>query len=140
MRSHIRKEFTEKMLMSRNGENTERLKEICSNIGVVSKEIGLHSMNETVGTLAADGKPSAGYQAKYSEKATLQTAESPAEANEWVIFCGFSEKKLNAVLKEIREKIPGGIPLKAVLTQSNSKMTLDELLRELQREHDRLEK
>ncbi|MCM1578115.1 MAG: DUF3783 domain-containing protein [Ruminococcus sp.] len=128
MKAHIANSFTEKMLIYASAEKAAKLKEICRRQAIVPVTLGDVSLTEKIGNLAA---------------LTGNTAEHPSSAEdsrECVVFCNFREKTLDGVLREIRRNIPGGIPLKAVLTPSNGKMTLDELLSELQMEHDRLEK
>lgn len=51
-----------------------------------------------------------------------------------LIFSGLSEKRLDAALKELR-RLHIDIPLKAVVTPSNSTMTLSQLIAELEKEH-----
>lgn len=54
-----------------------------------------------------------------------------------LIFVSLSEKELDAALNGLR-RLNLNIPLKAVLTPSNSKMTLSRLIAELEKEHKAL--
>ncbi len=139
MKAHIRNEFTGKMLIYGTGDKTGQLEAICLGSGVQAVKLGDNALTEKVGTLAmreAGNFPGSAPQVSAPAGITPQ-GNAPKEC---VIFCGMGEKKLDRILKAIRQNIPGGIPLKAVLTAANSKMTLEELLGELQREHERLEK
>lgn len=52
-----------------------------------------------------------------------------------VIFSCIDGKSLNRLLDLMRERGLGGIPLKAAVTACNQKMTLAELMTELEKEH-----
>ncbi|MDE6592793.1 MAG: DUF3783 domain-containing protein, partial [Oscillospiraceae bacterium] len=123
MRSRIRNNFSEKILIYGTGGKTEGLEKICLDSGILPIKIGDDSLTERVGMLAM----------RESDNFSAENSTESANERECVIFCGLGEKKLDRILKAIRQNIPGGIPLKAVLTASNSKMTLEELLSELQK-------
>ncbi len=59
-------------------------------------------------------------------------------AGQCVIFSCIGEKKLNKVLEVMRSCGLGGIPLKAAVTESNLRMTLSELMDELEKEHKKM--
>ena len=140
MKAHIRTEIPEKMLIYGTDDKTGKLEEICLKSGVQPVKLGDNALTEKVGTLAMQETDIFSGSADDNIAAPQDNSLKDNAPKECVIFCGIGEKKLDHILKAIRQNIPGGIPLKAVLTAANSKMTLEELLRELQREHERLEK
>lgn len=125
MKSHVA--APERLLIFDVGsEKAAQLRQICERLGVQLRELSGGQMYDTVGSLADSPGDTA-------------TALTPAEGGkECIIFSGFSEKRLDEALKNIRENIPGGIRLKAVVTPHNRKMTLGQLINELEREHEAL--
>lgn len=78
-----------------------------------------------------------GFLAGYAGFSTNGTNISSDE--ECVIFSGISSKRLDVLLKNMRNA-GLDIPLKAVVTAYNQNMSLDRLISELKKEHEAVEK
>lgn len=131
MKSHIRAVPGRLLIYGTDRQKTDLLRQICSGSGMQSVILTQNQLNETVGSLA--DKPMEDFSEKHMPAGVC------GRDRECIIFCGFPEKAFDDALKSIRENIPGGIALKAVLTSSNRKMTLEQLISELEREHSRLQ-
>ncbi len=103
------------------GEKEESLERALSPLGIKHIKIPPDKAGETLGFLA-------GYNG-FPERGTPLTADG-----ECLVFSGINGKRLDELLKATRrEKL--NIPLKAVMTAHNQKMTVAELLTELEKEH-----
>ena len=61
--------------------------------------------------------------------------KSASDPRQCVIFSCMDGKKLSRTVDDMRANGLGGIPLKAAVTSVNQKMTLSELMDELEKEH-----
>ena len=109
-----------------SGENLALLEKAVSASGMKHAVIPAEKAGETIGFLA-------GYKG-FSSNGTNISADE-----ECVIFSGISSKRLDVLLKNMRDA-GLDIPLKAVVTAYNQSMSLEGLLTELKKEHKALEK
>ena len=108
------------------GERLSLLEKAVSASGMKHAIISTDKAGETIGFLA-------GYKG-FSSNGTNISADE-----ECVIFSGISSKRLDVLLKNMRNA-GLDIPLKAVVTAYNQSMSLKELLAELKKEHEALKK
>lgn len=126
MKSRIIPTIPETILSYNIGEKAAKLEEAAGSLNMKHVPIPADKAGETVGFLAGySGFPSNG-------------TEISAEG-ECVIFSGITSKRLDALLKAMRD---GGldIPLKAVVTQHNQNKSVEWLLSELSKERAAIEK
>lgn len=121
MKSRIIPTIPETILSYNIGEKAAKLEETANSLNMKIVAIPADKAGETVGFLA-------GYSG-FSSNETEISAEG-----ECVIFSGITSKRLDALLKAMRD---GGldIPLKAVVTQHNQNKSVEWLLSELAKEH-----
>lgn len=126
MKSRIIPTISETILSYNIGEKTEKLEETANSLNMKHVLIPADKAGETVGFLA-------GYSG-FSSNGTEISAEG-----ECIIFSGITSKRLDALLKAMRD---GGldIPLKAVVTQHNQNKSVEWLLSELSKERAAIEK
>lgn len=126
MKSRIIPTISETILSYNIGEKTEKLEETANSLNMKHVPIPADKAGETVGFLA-------GYSG-FSSNGTEISAEG-----ECIIFSGITSKRLDALLKAMRD---GGldIPLKAVVTQHNQNKSVEWLLSELSKERAAIEK
>lgn len=126
MKSRIIPTLPETILSYNIGEKAEKLEETANSLNMKHVPIPADKAGETVGFLA-------GYSG-FSSNGTEISAEG-----ECVIFSGITSKRLDALLKAMRD---GGldIPLKAVVTQHNQNKSVEWLLSELSKERAAIEK
>lgn len=125
MRSRIIPTVPETVLSYNLGEKESLLEEAAASLNMKHTKIPSDKAGEPIGFLA-------GYGGFVSNGASA-TAEG-----ECVIFSGISSKRLDALLKAMREK-GLDIPLKAVVTQHNQSKSLKWLLEELEKERNAIE-
>ena len=121
MKSRIIPTLPETILSYNIGEKTEKLEETANSLNMKHVPIPADKAGETVGFLA-------GYSG-FSSNGTEISAEG-----ECVIFSGITSKRLDALLKAMRDR-GLDIPLKAVVTQHNQNKSVEWLLSELAKEH-----
>lgn len=121
MKSRIIPTIPETILSYNIGEKTEKLEETANSLNMKHVPIPADKAGETVGFLA-------GYSG-FSSNGTEISAEG-----ECVIFSGITSKRLDALLKAMRDR-GLDIPLKAVVTQHNQNKSVEWLLSELAKEH-----
>lgn len=121
MKSRIIPTIPETILSYNIGEKTEKLEETANSLNMKHVPIPADKAGETVGFLA-------GYSG-FSSNGTAISADG-----ECVIFSGISSKRLDVLLKAMRER-GLDIPLKAVVTQHNQNKSVEWLLSELAKEH-----
>lgn len=126
MKSRIIPTLPETILSYNIGEKAAKLEEAAGSLNMKHVPIPADKAGETVGFLA-------GYSG-FSSNGTEISAEG-----ECVIFSGITSKRLDALLKAMRD---GGldIPLKAVVTQHNQNKSVEWLLSELSKERAAIEK
>lgn len=125
MRSRIIPTVPETVLSYNLGEKEPLLEEAAASLNMKHTKIPPDKAGEPIGFLA-------GYGGFVSNGASA-TAEG-----ECVIFSGISSKRLDALLKAMREK-GLDIPLKAVVTQHNQSKSVKWLLEELEKERKAIE-
>lgn len=106
-----------------DNETTDKFKAVAERMKTELSVLPPESSAEQVGYLAGF----AGFSAM-SDK----TASDPRQC---VIFSCMDGKKLSRTVDDMRANGLGGIPLKAAVTSVNQKMTLSELMDELEKEH-----
>ncbi len=126
MRSRIIPTIPETVLSYNLGEKESQLEETAASLNMKYVPIPSDKAGETVGFLAGYG----GFSSNGSEV----SAEG-----ECVIFSGITSKRLDALLKAMRER-GLDIPLKAVVTQHNQSQSVEWLLKELAKEHEAITK
>lgn len=125
MRSRIIPTVPETVLSYSIGEKETQLAEAAHSLNMKHVKIPSDKAGETVGFLAGYGG--------FSSNGTEISAEG-----ECVIFSGISSKRLDALLKAMRER-GLDIPLKAVVTQHNQNKSVEWLLSELEKERKSIE-
>lgn len=126
MRSRIIPSVPETVLSYNIGEKAAKLEDAASSLNMRHIRIPSGSAGETVGFLAGYGG--------FTSNGTSAEAEG-----ECVIFSGISGKRLDALLKAMRER-GLNIPLKAVVTPHNQSKSVEWLLKELAKEHEAVAK
>jgi len=122
MKSRIIPTIPETVLSYNIGGKADALEKAAASLGIKHAVIPTDRAGETVGFLA-------GYKG-FAPNGTANEVDG-----ECVIFSGISSKRLDMLLKAMRtERLD--IPLKAVVTAYNQKMTVTELLEELSKEHN----
>lgn len=125
MRSRIIPTVPETVLSYNIGEKETLLEEAAASLNMKHIKIPSDKAGETVGFLAGYGG--------FASAGTSSVAEG-----ECVIFSGISSKRLDALLKAMRER-GIDIPLKAVVTQHNQSKSVEWLLSELSKERAAIE-
>lgn len=124
MKARIIKTPEEKILIyGFDEEKTEKFRQTAMRVKTELAVLPPESAGEQVGYLAGFS----GFSAKEGEKLT--------DSRQCVIFSCMDGKKLSRTVDEMRSNGLGGIPLKAAVTGANQKMTLSELMDELEKEH-----
>lgn len=122
MKSRIIPTIPETVLSYNIGEKAAKLEEAANSLGMKHVPIPADKAGESVGFLAGYGG--------FSSNGTETSAEG-----ECIIFSGIGGKRLDALLKAMRER-ELDIPLKAVITQHNQSQSVEWLLKELAKEHE----
>ncbi len=125
MKSRIIPTIPETILSYNIGEKSAKLEEAASSLNIKHVPIPTDKAGETVGFLA-------GYSG-FTSNGTETSAEG-----ECVIFSGITSKRLDQLLKAMRDR-ELDIPLKAVVTQHNQNKSVEWLLRELAKERKSIE-
>lgn len=107
-------------------EREKLLKDVSESLNMKYKKIDPDMAGETVGFLAGFG----GFDSNNTRRAS---------SGECVIFSALTSKRLDALLKTMRERRLA-IPLKAVVTPHNMSKTVEWLITELSREHEAVKK
>ncbi|MBQ8974332.1 MAG: DUF3783 domain-containing protein [Oscillospiraceae bacterium] len=103
-----------------------KLRVLCMRLGIKMRQVEKDRYALPIGQLTADTVP--------------EPVESTVEAfdDEMLVMCGFNNAMVDALLKGLRESRIPVIPLKAVLTEENSKWDSFKLHTELTAEHEAL--
>lgn len=125
MKSRIIPTIPETILSYNIGEKSAKLEEAASSLNMKHVLIPTDKAGETVGFLAGYGG--------FASNGTETSAEG-----ECVIFSGITSKRLDQLLKAMRDR-ELDIPLKAVVTQHNQNKSVEWLLRELAKERKSIE-
>lgn len=124
MRARIMNTPKEKMIIyGFDEEKTEKFRQTAKRMKTELSVLPPESAGEQVGYLAGFS----GFSPKEDEKIT--------DSRQCVIFSCMDGKKLSQTVDHMRSNGLGGIPLKAAVTPTNQKMTLTELMDELEKEH-----
>lgn len=126
MKSRIIPTIPEAILSYNIGEKAAKLEEAANSLNMKHVPIPKNKAGETVGFLA-------GYSG-FVSNGTEISAEG-----ECIIFSGITSKRLDQLLKAMRER-ELDIPLKAVVTQHNQSQSVEWLLDELSKERAAIEK
>lgn len=110
-------------------DKTRLLKGVLVRMGIRIKNIAPSQTGELVGALA--GLP--GF-----EKAGDTEGEIPVIPEEVLVLYGFGSRRLDEFLAQLRRAKVPPIPLKAVLTESNSRWTFYQLYEEIRLEHEKM--
>lgn len=125
MKSRIIPTIPETILSYNIGEKAKKLEEAASSLNMKHVLIPTDKAGETVGFLA-------GYNG-FTSNGTEISAEG-----ECIIFSGITSKRLDQLLKAMRDR-GLDIPLKAVVTQHNQSQSVEWLLGELAKERKSIE-
>ncbi|MDY3619019.1 DUF3783 domain-containing protein [Agathobaculum sp.] len=106
------------------GERAAKLKSILVRMGVRIKNVPADAVGQTVGCLL--GRKGFGTRAE---------AEAPALAEPLLVLDGFTDKRLEILLREIKQQAVR-VPYKAVVTETNLGWLLHQLYEELAAEHE----
>lgn len=124
MKSRIMKAPKERLLIyGFDDETAEKFRAVAQRMKTELSVLPPESAAEQVGFLAGF----AGFSAKGDASAS--------DPRQCVIFSCMDGKKLSRTVDDMRANGLGGIPLKAAVTSVNQKMTLSELMDELEKEH-----
>ena len=125
MKSRIIPTIPETILSYNIGEKAVKLEEAANSLNMKHVPIPENKAGETVGFLA-------GYSG-FTSNGTEISAEG-----ECIIFSGITSKRLDLLLKAMRDR-ELDIPLKAVVTQHNQSQSIEWLLQELAKERKSIE-
>lgn len=103
--------------------------------GIRIRNIGPEQTMEKTGVLAGLSESQETTEILREETAS---GELPVIPEKMLVFCGFGRKKLEELLFQLRRAGAPAIPMKAVLTEQNSKWSLYELYQELLEEHAKM--
>lgn len=112
----------------RGGQQTVFLKSILVQMGARIKNIAPESVGQTVGWLL--GRK--GFDAR-------ENPEAPALAEPMLVLDGFTDKRLEILLRKMKER-GVSVPYKAIVTETNIGWIFHQLYGELVREHEALGK
>ena len=99
------------------------------------RNIGPEQTMEKTGVLAGLSESQETTEILREETAS---GELPVIPEKMLVFCGFGRQKLEELLFQLRRAGAPAIPMKAVLTEQNSKWSLYELYQELLEEHAKM--
>lgn len=128
MKSRIKKESPLLIGYMINESNIEKLSKIANSLKITLKLVGRESAGEKIGFLA-------GFNGFTK---CDKIAENIIE-DECLIMSGFSNKSMDNLLLEMKSQNIN-IPLKCIVTQYNQSWTLNNLIEELKKEHEKMNK
>lgn len=114
---------------AQENEDVTRAKMVFTLLGVRIKRVPAEQFGRTVGVLAG-----------ILEEDPEASAPAEAPADDIMVFCGFSEKRLDLLLSYFRKVGISKASYKAMLTPTNALWTMEALYRELQREREEIAK
>ena len=106
------------------GERAAKLKSILVRLGIRIKNVPADAVGQTVGNLL--GRK--GFDARAG-------AEAPALSEPMLVLDGFTDKRLEILLREMKRQ-EVRVPYKAVVTETNLGWLLHQLYEELSAEHE----
>lgn len=107
-----------------NGAQGARLKSVLVRMGVRIKNVGPDAVGQTIGCLLG--------RKGFDER---ENPESPALAEPMLVLDGFTDKRLEILLREMK-KNEVSVPYKAVVTETNLGWLFHQLYDELAAEHE----
>ncbi len=111
------------------------VKSVMIRMGIRIRNIGPEQTMEKTGVLAGLSESQETTEILREETAS---GELPVIPEKMLVFCGFGRQKLEELLFQLRRAGAPAIPMKAVLTEQNSKWSLYELYQELLEEHAKM--
>ncbi len=111
------------------------VKSVMIRMGIRIRNIGPEQTMEKTGVLAGLSESQETTEILREEAAS---GELPVIPENMLVFCGFGRQKLEELLFQLRRAGAPAIPMKAVLTEQNSKWSLYELYQELLEEHAKM--
>lgn len=111
------------------------VKSVMIRMGIRIRNIGPEQTMEKTGVLAGLSEPQGSTEILREETAS---GGLPVIPEKMLVFCGFGRQKLEELLFQLRRAGAPAIPMKAVLTEQNSKWSLYELYQELLEEHAKM--
>lgn len=111
------------------------VKSVMIRMGIRIRNIGPEQTMEKTGVLAGLSESQETTEILREETAS---SELPVIPEKMLVFCGFGRQKLEELLFQLRRAGASAIPMKAVLTEQNSKWSLYELYQELLEEHAKM--
>lgn len=111
------------------------VKSVMIRMGIRIRNIGPEQTMEKTGVLAGFSESQETTEILREETAS---GELPVIPEKMLVFCGFGRQKLEELLFQLRRAGAPAIPMKAVLTEQNSKWSLYELYQELLEEHAKM--
>ena len=111
------------------------VKSVMIRMGIRIRNIGPEQTMEKTGVLAGLSESQ-----ETTEILREETASGglPVIPEKMLVFCGFGRQKMEELLFQLRRAGAPAIPMKAVLTEQNSKWSLYELYQELLEEHAKM--
>lgn len=116
----------------RKREKNRLLKSVLIRMGIRIKNVTEEQVEERVGTLLGIS----GFA--LSEGEAEEKRELPAIPEEVLVLHNFTGRRLDELLAGLRRAKVPPIPLKAVVTQTNSGWSFYELYEEIQKEHEQM--
>ena len=112
-----------------NKVHTSLLRGVCAQMDIRIKNLTPERCVQKTGYLAGieefeKREVSAGYE-KYA----------PVMGEELLVFCGFSDERLDELLANLKKAGVPKIPLKAILTKTNAEWTIYQLYEQIRQEH-----
>lgn len=111
------------------------VKSVMIRMGIRIRNIGPEQTMEKTGVLAGLSESQGSTEILWEETAS---GGLPVIPEKMLVFCGFGRQKLEELLFQLRRAGAPAIPMKAVLTEQNSKWSLYELYQELLEEHAKM--
>ena len=111
------------------------VKSVMIRMGIRIRNIGPEQTMEKTGVLAGLSESQETTEILWEETAS---GGLPVIPEKMLVFCGFGRQKMEELLFQLRRAGAPAIPMKAVLTEQNSKWSLYELYQELLEEHAKM--
>lgn len=123
------------MFHTNNLKKERQIKELCRNLGLVTRAIKQQDINKTVGTIGVQGGIKGGSLFSKGEKIK---APDKYKLPELIIFSGLSDENIDKFLEEYKKSGIEPVVLKAIVTPTNISWSLYELVCELEKEREHL--
>lgn len=123
------------MFHTNNLKKERQIKELCRNLGLVTRAIKQQDINKTVGTIGVQGGIKGDSLFSKGEKIK---APDKYKLPELIIFSGLSDENIDKFLEEYKKSGIEPVVLKAVVTPTNISWSLYELMCELEKEREHL--